>query len=463
MIGKGVRDMTQSINITAQGFEELRANGDLYLDKTSFVRDWWFSGPWVTLVCRPKGFGKTLNLDTVRCFLSRDYAGRGEDLFGGLDVWEGGSPEERDAMRALQGTVPVVALSFADVRQESYEGMVRHLGQIMLEAVEAHAYLLDWDEAHECDRALLQKAGPGMSAFDCADVIETLCRLLERYHGVKPVVILDDYDTPVRVAYVGGFWGELRHFMQAFLCTTFKTNRNLSRGLIAGEFGIYWEDAFSDLSLMEVTTSTRAFQTAFGLTQEEVDAALPAFGLEGMREDVADWYGGHTFGGSGPIYNPFSVVRLLKYGALLPYWADACDNRLADALVRRAGPELMCDLEDLMQGGHVETRLREGVALTRVGCGRGDVLSLLLDAGYLRVPGPVPHNLVETPRRLEVANRDAMAALDRMVTGWFKGAGSSLENLIGALFSGDAGGANRHLADLSSSCMPSFDGGVGLD
>ncbi|MBR3224557.1 MAG: AAA family ATPase [Atopobiaceae bacterium] len=200
--------MARTISIGAQGFEDIRSTGCFYVDKTGFVRDWWLAGDAVTLVCRPRRFGKTLNLDTVRCFLSTEYAGRGEELFGGLDVWEGGEPRQREEMRALQGTVPVVALSLARVKQGSFEQMLRRIEHIMVAAARAHAYLDDWDGLTDTDRAALSSVREGMGAERYADVPNMLCGLLRRFHGVRPVVLLDEYGAPIEAAWTGGYRDE---------------------------------------------------------------------------------------------------------------------------------------------------------------------------------------------------------------------------------------------------------------
>ena len=251
--------MARTISIGAQGYEDLRTNGDFYVDKTGFVRDWWRSADQVTLVCRPRRFGKTLNLDTVRCFLSTEYQGRGEELFGGTEVWQD------QGMRELQGTVPVVFLSFADVKESNYSDMVRHVNALVASAFDEHSYVWEWGGLTPRDRARIDRIDDDMDSLTCTRALNVLCDLLHRYHGVKPVVVLDEYDTPMEHAWTGNYWDEASSFMRRLMNSTFKTNRNLGRGLITGITRVSRESIFSDLNnLSVVTTSTALYQNANG-------------------------------------------------------------------------------------------------------------------------------------------------------------------------------------------------------
>ena len=338
--------MARTISIGAQGFEDLRRNGNFYVDKTGFVRDWWLAQDAVTLVCRPRRFGKTLNLDTARCFLSTELAGRGEELFGGLEVW--GDP----AMRALQGTVPVVALSFANVKQPDLPSMLAKFNDIMTYAVQAHSYLYGWEGLTGADRARLEAVRTDMDPTTCASVPSMLCGLLRRHWGVAPVVLLDEYDAPMERAWVGGFWDEATDFMRQLMNSTFKTNPALGRGLITGVTRVGRESIFSDLNNLEVVTSSSTkYRASFGFTQGEVDAALAEYGLAGKAQEVRRWYDGFTFGGQGHVYNPWSVTKFLESGGrFCAWWANTSSNSLVSEVVRRGDEQLKADFEELMRG-----------------------------------------------------------------------------------------------------------------
>ena len=445
--------MARTIKLGAQGFEGIRANGCFYVDKTGFVRDWWLAQDDVTLVCRPRRFGKTLNLDTVRCFLSRDFAGRGEELFGGLGVWED------PAMRELQGTVPVVAMSFARVKQSNFEAMCARINELMVSLVEAHAYLYEWSGLSDRDRQGLDSVARDMDAVTCTNVPNMLCRLLRRYHGVAPVVLLDEYDAPMECAWTHGYWDVASDFMRDLMNSTFKTNPAMGRGLITGVTRVSRESIFSDLNnLVVVTTSTPLYQTAFGFTQAEVDAALAEYGLATKRDAVRDWYDGFTFGGIGHIYNPWSMTQLLQFGEFRAYWANTSGNGLVSEVVRRGDEELKADFEELMRGGEVAKPIDEQVVFSELATTPEAVWALLLAAGYVTSSGPVPEFVEITPRSLRLTNREVRLSFDRMVRGWLAPANARYGQFERALLAGDARTATRCLAEVTLACLSSFDG-----
>ena len=445
--------MARTISIGAQGFEDLRANGCFYVDKTSFVRDWWLARDQVTLVCRPRRFGKTLNLDTVRCFLSTEFAGRGEELFGELDVWA--DPD----MRALQGTVPVVAMSFAKCKGATLDETLTGLKRVIRTAVEAHGYLHGSDTLTDGDRTFLARVSDDMDNATAADAVNQLCLMLRHHWGVAPVVLLDEYDSPMEVAWTHGYWDEASSFMRQLMNSTFKTNPALGRGLITGVTRVSRESIFSDLNnLSVVTASTPLYQTCFGFTQDEVDEALAEYGLGDRGTDVCDWYDGFVFDGHAHIYNPWSVTQFLQYGELRSYWANTSGNGLVSEVVRRGGARLKADFEELMRGGTIEKVIDEQVVFSELATRPNAVWALLLAAGYVTTPGPVPYNLEETPRRLRLTNHEVELTFDRMAKGWFADAEDDWDDLARALLAGDAEAATDFLADVTFYCMSSFDG-----
>lgn len=447
--------MARTISIGAQGYEDLRTNGYFYVDKTSFVREWWKSADVVTLVCRPRRFGKTLNLDTVRCFFSTDYAGRGEELFGGLNVWE--DPD----MRALQGMVPVLYVSLARVKQSNFADMLKRIERLLMAAVREHAYLRAWGGLTDEDRTALDAVKEGMGAETCANVPNMLCGLLHRYWGVKPVVLIDEYVAPMERAWTGDYWDDASDFMRDLMNSTFKTNPALGRGLITGVTRVSRESIFSDLNNPEiVTTSSRKYRTSFGFTQEEVNDALEEYDLADMRDEVCRWYDGFTFGGQESIYNPWSVTKLLESGGTFDaYWANTSGNSLVSKTVRKQGAGFKADFEELMRGGEVAKIIDEQVVFSELRTRPNAVWALLLAAGYVTSPGSVPHDMVHTPRRLRLTNLEVEATFDRMVQGWFNEAEENWDGLASALMAGDARTATRALAEVTRYCMSSFDGG----
>lgn len=445
--------MARTISIGAQGFEDIRTNGYFYVDKTGFVRDWWRAGDSVTLLCRPRRFGKTLNLDTVRCFLSTEFATRGEELFGGLEVWS--DPQ----MRSLQGTVPVVAMSFANVKSTDYAGMLKGIRGIVSSVVDMHDYLRTWSGLRENERISLSEITPNMDEVTCANSLNLLCTLLHRYHGTRPVVLLDEYDAPMERAWMGGYWDEASSFMRQLMNSTFKTNPDLGRGLIAGVTRVGRESIFSDFNnLSVITTSTPLYQTCFGFTQAEVDAALTEYGLLSERQAVRDWYDGFVFDGVSDIYNPWSITQFLRWGVFDAYWANTSGNGLVSEVIRRGDEVLKSDFETLLAGGTIRKVIDEQVVFSELAVRPNAVWALLLAAGYITSPGPVPVMIAEEPRPLVLTNYEVRLTFDRMVQGWFAEAEGEYSRFAQALLAGDTRMATRYLADVTFYCMSSFDG-----
>ena len=448
--------MARTISIGAQGYEGLRTRDNFYVDKTGFVRDWWRAGDAVTLICRPRRFGKTLNLDTVRCFLSTEFAGRGEELFGGLEVWDD------PGMRALQGTVPVVALSFAGVKEQGLGAALASIKRVIRLAVDSHGYLRESPALSDGDRAFLARVADDMPADVATSALNQLCSMLRKHWGVAPVVLLDEYDTPMQEAWVGGYWDELVSFQRALFNATFKTNPALGRALITGVTRVSRESIFSDLNNLEVVTSSATkYQTAFGFTQAEVDASLEEYGLAQERDDVASWYDGFSFGGVAHVYNPWSVTKFLDSGGYYDtYWANTSSNSLVSSVVRRGEDSLKEDFEALLDGNTVRATFSEQVTFSELDGRPEAVWALLLAAGYVKAIGPTPKVIAGTARELALTNHEVRLTFDGMVRRWFDAAGSSYDGFVRALLSGDAEAMTDYLSDVVAACASSFDSAV---
>ena len=445
--------MARTVSIGRQGFEDIRRSGSFYVDKTGFIRDWWQAEDDVTLVCRPRRFGKTLMLDTVRCFLSLDFAGRGEELFGGLEVW--GDP----SMRALQGTVPLVHVSFADCKGPTLEDALALMRSELSAAVRTHGYLLSSDAVDPVDRAFLAGVSDDMGAVVAKTCLKRLCHALLAHHGVRPVVLLDEYDTPMQEAWLGGCWDQMTGFVRSLFNATFKTNPSLGRALITGITRVTQESIFSDMNnLKVVTVSSDAYATSFGFTEEEVFAAMDEFGLTG-REDVRAWYDGFTFGKATHVYNPWSVTSYLDVREFRAYWANTSGNGLVGSLVREGDSELKSDFETLLSGGSVRKLIDEQVVFQDLDEDDDAVWSLLLASGYVRADDVrIDDGMLDC--RFSLTNHEVRLAFDKLVRRWFLRAKRPYGAFVQALLAGDARGMTRFLNDVAVRTFSSFDSGT---
>ena len=242
--------MANKVGIGIQDFLELRENHNFYIDKTAFIEEWWESCDSVTLITRPRRFGKTLNMSMVEEFFSVDYAGRG-DLFEGLSIWE------KEKFRKLQGTYPVISLSFARIKENNYEATKEKLCQILTNLYIKYSFVRDSDVLTDADRLFFDRIlSLEMKESDATSALHQLSNYLYRYYGKKVIILLDEYDTPMQEAYVYGFWDEMVAFTRSLFNSTFKTNPYMGRAIMTGITRVSKESVFSDLNNLEVVTTT---------------------------------------------------------------------------------------------------------------------------------------------------------------------------------------------------------------
>ena len=347
--------MARKIGIGNQDFETIQKQGYFYIDKTEFIRQWWESGDEVTLVTRPRRFGKTLNMSMLEKFFSINYAGRGE-LFEGLSIWQ----EER--YRQLQGTYPVIFLSFANVKETSYLDARKVICQNITKLYNQFDFLADSGKLNEKEKAFYQKVSADMENYVATDSLNALSGYLMKYYGKKAIILLDEYDTPMQEAYVNGYWQEMVGFTRSLFHSTFKTNPYLERAIMTGITRVSKESVFSDLNnLKVVTTTSDKYKDCFGFTEEEVFAGLKEYGLSGQEQQVKDWYDGFTFGNQTDIYNPWSVINFLDEKKVGTYWVNTSTNGLVGKLIQEGNTEVKKTFEHLIQGESIRIEIDEQV------------------------------------------------------------------------------------------------------
>ena len=352
--------MKKTISIGAQDFGKLRERDCFYIDKTSFIKEWWENQDDVTLITRPRRFGKTLNMSMLECFFSNKYAGRGEELFGDLEIWQ------NEELRAEQGQWPVLFLSFAGIKAADFD-----TARMMMNGLIANIYddwrdRLGYDYFDARTRNKYDSVCEEMSVATAALSLNMLCELLERHYGKKAIILLDEYDTPMQEAWVSGYWDELVSFTRMLFNNTFKTNPHLARAVMTGITRVSKESIFSDLNnLTVVTTTSEEYKTSFGFTEKEVFAAMDAQGFDpSLKEEVKNWYDGFIFGSAADIYNPWSVTSFLKKGKLDTWWADTSGNGLVSELIRTGSPGLKEDFEELPKGNTLKTVIDEQIVFS---------------------------------------------------------------------------------------------------
>ncbi len=446
--------MARAVGIGHQDFETVQTEGYFYIDKTNFIREWWENGDSVTLITRPRRFGKTLNMSMLEKFFSIDYAGRGE-IFEGLSIWK----EEK--YRKLQGTYPVLFLSFADIKEDSFKQARKKICRIIKELYNKYDFLLETDLLKEGEKKDFTQVSVDMEDSEASYALKALSGYLSRYYGRKVIILLDEYDTPMQEAYVNGYWKELVSFTRNLFNSTFKTNPYLERAVMTGITRISKESVFSDLNnLKVVTTTSEKYADCFGFTEEEVFAALEEYGLSDRTEQVKEWYDGFSFGKRKDIYNPWSIISFLDERNVGTYWANSSSNSLAGKLIREGSPEIKMTMERLLRGETFHTTFDEQIVFNQLDQGDDAVWSLLLASGYLKVE----HYELNTERRraeyaLKLTNMEVRMMFEQMIEGWFGGCRGISNAFLQALMADDVKAMNTYMNKVALQTFSYFDTG----
>ena len=455
--------MARNVAIGIQQYNEIIEKNYFYIDKTSFIKEWWENGDSVTLITRPRRFGKTLNMSMVEQFFSIDYANRG-DLFEGLSIWK----EEK--YRELQGTYPVISLSFANVKENNYSDTRKKICQMLAELYTSHSFLLDSPALEEGDKEFFRRISVGMDDVDATMAIHYLSKYLFLYYGRKVIILLDEYDTPMQEAYVDGFWDELVGFTRSMFNSAFKTNPWLERAIMTGITRVSkssYEDSesiFSDLNNPEVVTATSdKYATSFGFTEEEVFAALEECGLSGKKEQVKQWYDGFIFGNHRDIYNPWSILNFLAKGKIDTYWANTSGNALVNKLVREGNTDIKNAFEDLLNGKSIHCPIDEQIVYNQLDDNDAAIFSLLLASGYLKVLSHEEKRIAgqEPVYEMCLTNEEVKDMFYLMVRGWFDRTKVDYNNFIKALLQADIDAMNAYMNRVALSTFSYFDTGNG--
>ena len=445
--------MARTVGIGNQDFETIRREGYFYVDKTNLIREWWENGDSVTLITRPRRFGKTLNMSMLEQFFSVDYAGRG-DLFEGLSVWQ----EEK--YRRLQGTYPVIALSFAKVKEISYQEARKKICRILSDLYRQFDFLWNSEKLTPREKELYQAVSDDMEDYVAAESLNALSNLLMRHYGKKVIILLDEYDTPMQEAYVSGYWDELVTFTRGLFNAAFKTNPYMERALMTGITRVSKESMFSDLNNLKVVGMTsEKYADCFGFTEEEVSAALEEYGLSEYQQQVKDWYDGFTFGSRRDIYNPWSILNFLDEKKVGSYWVNTSSNRLVSKLLQEGSPSVKKNFEDLLAGGALELEIDEQIAYSQLSTKKNAIWSLLLATGYLKV---WETTFVERTGRayykLVLTNKEVAIMFEDMVRDWFS-ENDYYNDFIKALLLGDVAAMNTYMNRVTREMFSYFDTG----
>lgn len=446
--------MARVIGIGQQDFEDIRKANLFYIDKTHFIKEWWENQDSVTLITRPRRFGKTLTMSMLEKFFSVKYA-EGGSVFEGLKIWE----EEK--YRKMQGTWPVISLSFANVKEPTYQMAKKRICQLLTDVYNKNYFLMESGLLTEEECGYFRRITTDMEETDATIALHKMSDFLSRYYKKKVIILLDEYDTPMQEAYVEGYWEQLVTFTRSLFNATFKTNPFLERAIMTGITRVSKESVFSDLNnLVVITTTSEAYADCFGFTEGEVHQSLQEYGMEERSAEVKRWYDGFTFGKMKDIYNPWSILNFLKTKKMAAYWANTSSNRFVGALIRESGRKLKMDFEDLLRGKELCTTLDEQIVFDQLKTSETAVWSMLLASGYLKV---MSHETDERSGRekyhLLLTNREVRLMFENIVREWFEEAGEDYNDFIKGLLLGDLSAMNHYMNYVAQSMFSYFDTG----
>ena len=446
--------MKKTISIGIQGFSDLRERNCYFVDKTHFIKEWWESQDMVTLITRPRRFGKTLNMSMLECFFSNKYANRA-DLFAGLSIWK----EEK--YRQLQGTYPVLFLSFASVKAGNLEEAKAQVKGEIARVYRENKYLIDTDIFDNRERERYDNVVVSMDDVTAQDSLRNLAEWMEKYYGIKVIIFLDEYDTPMQEAYIQGYWDEFTSFVRSLFNATFKTNPYLERAIMTGITRVSKESIFSDLNnLRVVTTTSDLYADCFGFTEEEVFAALDEYEMSDKKDEVKQWYDGFTFGEYRDIYNPWSITNYLKEKKLRAYWAATSSNGLVSRLIRTASVDVKEKMEDLLKGQEIVVNFDEQIVYNQLDQDENAIWSLLLASGYLKADQVEYRGMLNKPwYHLTITNLETESMFENMFAGWFKNQDANYNDFVKAMLKGSLKEMNIYMNDVALTTFSSFDTG----
>ena len=446
--------MKKAVSIGIQGFSGLREQDCFFVDKTNFIKEWWENRDVVTLITRPRRFGKTLNMSMLECFFSNKYANRA-DLFEGLSIWQ------EETYRKLQGTYPVIFLSFAAVKAGNLEDAKAQIKQEIARLYRENRNLMKEDIFGEGERELYYRTTVKMDDVTAQDSLRNLSVWMERYYGKKVIILLDEYDTPMQEAYVQGYWDEFTSFVRSLFNASFKTNPYLERAIMTGITRVSKESIFSDLNnLQVVTTTSDLYADCFGFTETEVFQALDEFGMGDKKDEIKKWYDGFTFGEHRDIYNPWSITNYLDKRKIYPYWASTSSNGLVSRLIRTASADVKEKMEDLLRGQTITVNFDEQIVYNQLDDNEEAIWSLLLASGYLKVQNIDYRGITLEPwYTLDITNIETLSMFMTMFRGWFKNKDANYNDFVKALLKGSLKEMNIYMNDVALATFSSFDTG----
>lgn len=437
-------------------YKKLISENYYFIDKTDFIRQVVEEGSLITLLPRPRRFGKTLNLSMLRCFFERTEGNVNRPLFDGMSI------EHWEEFEKYQGKYPIITITLKDCKADSFEEVLGKIAKELRVEFARHKYVLDNPLMEQADVADFEALREGRAVQNqIEESLGLLSNMLTLHWGVAPLVLLDEYDSPVHVAFDKGYYDRMIGFMKNFMSPVFKYNTNIFRGVITGILGVSKESLFSGLNNIDVNSILESTMcTAFGFTQEEIDGMLADYSLSDQREEVKRWYDGYLFGGV-TIYNPWSVLSYInKAGALAPYWVNTGSDVMLRHLLAEGPMQVRKGIESLIQDGSVRSLINEKLAFPDLLNSSANIWSFMLFSGYLKASegGMNSQNMMEYT--LQIPNEEVKIVFKTIIRNWINDSpvkNERLEMLLQALSENDMNVFQRLLNEFVIDTLSYYD------
>lgn len=426
----------RKLPIGISDYKELIEEDYYYVDKTDFIRQVIEEGSKITLLPRPRRFGKTLNLSTLRYFFEKTEGNIYRSLFNGKNI-EGWKDFDK-----YQGKYPVILITFKDCKADTFESVQNKIAEELQREYVRHDYLLSDPEMKDVYRPWFNAIYEGHANQEQLEgSLLLLSDLLTSHWGMPPLVLLDEYDSPIHVAYDKGYYDQMIGFMRNFMSKVFKDNTDIFRGVITGILRVSKESIFSGLNNIDVDTILDApMCTSFGFTQEETDRMLDDYSLSSYKEEVKEWYNGYLFNGN-TVYNPWSMLSYInKGGVLSAYWVNTGSDVLLRHLLANGPSQIRDGVEALIQGEPIRSVINDKLAFPDLLAVTENIWSFMLFSGYLKAYDPVLTLEDLTEYTLQVPNREVKTVFRTIIRSWINNGpvkNDRLERMLQALRIGD--------------------------
>lgn len=431
-----------------------------YVDKTLLIKEFLDRKPLVSLFTRPRRFGKTLNMDMLRVFFEISDEDTSK-FFVDKKIWKCG-----EEYREYQGKFPVIFLTLKDVKFDTWEATIDKIGELLQDEYGRHQEILNSDKISKYEKEYFSKIlNKAANQVELSSALERLSKMLAVYYGKAPIIIIDEYDTPIQEGYSKDFYDEIIGFMRNFFSGAFKDNKNLSYGFLTGILRIAQESIFSGLNNLTVNTvMDEEYDNFFGFTSDEVKDILNYYGMPEKEGELKEWYDGYLFG-SEEIYNPWSVINYVSKGGIpQAYWVNTGKNEILGEVMRVATDDITERLQLLLQGKSVIARIDQNVVYRSLAEDPANIYSLLLVAGYLKTPKKKLQDDGSYLCEVCIPNKEITSIYKKEIMSYFLQTGvitrTTANKIAESLYAADNEKLQNAIAEYMDRTISFYDGGA---